>query len=275
MEQANIKLTSGRLYGDVLRRSSVAGCILTETAYSPNLRLPKHSHEKAYFCFVLQGSFTEIYGRRSRACKRATLVFHPSDEAHSDHFHTEARCFNIQISAQCLARVREHSAMPNASADYQGGLPTHLVMRLYREFRNTDNLSPLVIEGLILEIMAESARHAVKETARIPARWLEAAREILHQNFSHHLKLQEIAEAVGVHPVHLAREFRRFHRCTVGEYVRRRRIEFACHQMVESDASISEIALACGFFDQSHFAKTFKLHTGTTPAAYRAAFRSG
>jgi AraC family transcriptional regulator len=83
-----------------------------------------------------------------------------------------------------------------------------------------------------------------------------------------------MAEAVGAHPVYLSREFHRHFRCTVGEYVRQLRIELACHKLSGSDEPLALIALAAGFFDQSHFSRTFKLLTGMSPAQYRKTFRS-
>jgi AraC family transcriptional regulator len=49
------------------------------------------------------------------------------------------------------------------------------------------------------------------------------------------------------------------------------RIEEACAALTTSDMPINEIALAAGFYDQSHFSNTFKKITGMTPAAWRAA----
>jgi AraC family transcriptional regulator len=79
-----------------------------------------------------------------------------------------------------------------------------------------------------------------------------------------------MAAAAGVHPVHLAREFRRFERCTVGEYIRRLRIERACNELSNSNDSIAAIASGTGFYDQSHFGRIFKRVVGMTPIEYRA-----
>jgi AraC family transcriptional regulator len=76
-----------------------------------------------------------------------------------------------------------------------------------------------------------------------------------------------------VHPVHLARTFRRYYHCSPGEYVRRLRLESATRELCASDASLIEIALAAGYCDQSHFSKSFKRHTGMSPARFRASCR--
>lgn len=261
-------------YGEILRNISVSGFTLTETAYSPVLKLPKHSHKQAYFCFVLRGSFTEVYGKHSRSCRPSTLIFHPAGEMHSDQFHASTCCFNIQMKAGWLERVSQHSRLIDIPAHFHDGRLAHLAWRIYREFRDLDQFSSLVVEGLILEIIADVSRHFVRESTRIPPRWLREAREILREQLGEHHTLAELAESVNVHPAHLAREFRRFYRCTVGAYVRQMRVEFACREICLSDTPFGEIALAAGFFDQSHFARTFKTYTGMTPGQYRKALSS-
>src|SRR5712692_9298376 len=141
------------VYGTVLRSRVVAEFTLTETAYTPGLQLPKHSHQSAYFCFVLQGSFTEFYEQESRACKPSTLIFHPSGERHADHFHTATRCFNLLIDVGWMERVRQHSEIVNNPTELHAGFPGQLATRLYKEFRRMDELSPLIVEGLTIEIL--------------------------------------------------------------------------------------------------------------------------
>ncbi|HYG83036.1 MAG TPA: AraC family ligand binding domain-containing protein, partial [Pyrinomonadaceae bacterium] len=183
------------LYGTLLKSSEVAGFTLMEIAYTPNLRLPTHSHRSAYFCLVLHGGFTECYGRNSRACRPSTLIFHPSGERHSDYFHAPARCFNLIISVPWLERVREHSTIVNGGADFRGGVLPHLAMKVYREFRQADGISPLIVEGLMLEILGEASRQSIKPAGRTPPPWLVRALGLLRDRFRENLSLTEIAGA--------------------------------------------------------------------------------
>ena len=263
------ELQRGQFYGRVSRSREVPAVTLTETRYPSGSKLPRHSHERSYFCFVLQGRFAEMYGNKSRACQPATLIFHPSGEAHWDHFQTEVHCLNIQPDSHL-----EYQALRLAQpADFHGGAPAHLATKLYREFREMDEVSALAIEGLTLEMIAEATR-SFKREARTTPTWLKRAQELLHAHFAERLTLSFVAASVGVHPTHLAREFHKHHNLTVGEYVRQLRIEFACSQLSASDIPISEIAIAAGFFDQSHFSRTLKLLTGLSPAAYRKTFKT-
>nr|WP_202329241.1 AraC family transcriptional regulator [Mesorhizobium sp. L-8-3] len=60
--------------------------------------------------------------------------------------------------------------------------------------------------------------------------------------------------------------------CTIGHYVRQRRVEFGCHRLAASLDPLSEIALDAGFADQSHFTNTFRRLVGMSPGVFRSRF---
>ena len=270
-----MKLAPGCFYGNALKSRLIGGLSLIETTYAPNLLVPKHAHECAYFCFVLHGTFTETYEGRTRTCKPSSLIFHPPSEIHSDCFdNAGGRCFNVQIEPRLLERVREHSTTLDQPAEFRRAPLAHLAMKLYREFKAIDEPSLLVIEGLTLEILGEGSRGTLDPSKRHPPRWLEQSREMLHAEFATNLTLTTIAACADVHPVHLARAFRQHYRCTIGEYVRQLRIEFASRELSQSDTPLVEVAAAAGFCSQSHFSTVFKRYTSFTPAQYRAISRA-
>ena len=122
-------------------------------------------------------------------------------------------------------------------------------------------------------MLAEASRRVARPVARPAPAWLQQARSLVERHFAEPLPLTLVAGRVGVHPVHLARTFRRVYRTTFGGYVRQLRIEFARAQLAGS-ATLSDIAAAAGFCDQSHFSRSFKQFTGLTPAEYRVAVRA-
>ena len=267
-------LTSGQFPTKIIRSREVAGFVLTETGYAPNQRLSKHSHEHANFIIVLQGTFTERLGRKTRRCVPACVIFRPREEVHADDFHDGGgRCLTVEVAGQWWKRACEHSVVPEDSAVFRGGLLTTITARLYAEFRRADAVSALAVEGLTLEMIAEVARLSADVPAPTPACRVERAREIIDACFSEPLTLGSVAESVGAHPVYLAREFRNRYHCTVGEYVRLLRVQFACREMARPGATIAEVASASGFFDHSHFSRTFKRLTGLTPTEYRKNIR--
>lgn len=93
--------------------------------------------------------------------------------------------------------------------------------------------------------------------------------EFLQARFTEPVTLQHVAAVAGLHPVHVARVFRRTHGCSIGEFVRRARIRAAQDELLCGVASIAEIAARCGFADQSHLHRVFKRLTGMTPNEFR------
>jgi AraC family transcriptional regulator len=263
-------LSCGQFYGKVTRRRVVGGLHLNETRYAPGCRLPLHSHEHGYFCLVRRGHYREEYGSRQRSCGPLTVAFHPPGEVHAEQFAgEEAWSFNVEVTKTWLEQWPDIATRLDWTVDFQGGAVAGVALRLYAEFLRTDEAATLAIEGLTLEILAEAWRGSLRGRTHTPPRWLTRVRDILHERFVEPPTLGELAEQAGVHPVYVAATFRRNYGCSVGEFVRRRRIEFASRQLTSSAATLAEVALAAGFADQSHFSRTFKRLTGLTPAVYR------
>lgn len=262
------------IFGKEVKNQDFDNFVLVESLYPPTATMPRHTHETAHVSVVLQGNFTEVSGRKTRSSEASTLIIHPPDEDHAVTFHdTGARVFSFHIKPQMHERIRDFSKILDAPAVFQGGQPTWLAAQLYRESKTLDEVTPLILEALALEIVAATSRRAESMRERSIPRWLGRAREYLHANYAAKISFAALAELVGVHPVYLAREFRRAFSCTMGEYVRRLRVETACRKISGSNLPFDEIALTVGFYDQSHFSNVFKSLTGTTPAQYRTIFR--
>jgi AraC family transcriptional regulator len=261
--------------GQIIDSKLMAGFYLTETAYAPKLKVPRHSHRHACFCLVLQGTYTELYQGKAIECRPSHLIFRPAERIHSDHFgDLSVRCFIIEFDAEWLTNLHERSISMDEPTSFKGCSLASLAMRLRNESQRADDFTSLMVEGLMLELIAEIARRSIITSERKRPRWLIQAEEILHENFNERLTLSDIAETVGVHPVYLAGAFRQHYHCSIGEYIRRLRIEFASHELSNTAAPLAHIALAAGFAHQSHFSHTFKRLTGLTPAQYRQATRT-
>jgi AraC family transcriptional regulator len=268
------QLPAGSSYGEIRHQRKVSEFVFSEVAFPAGLNVPRHSHEALALYIVLEGAYNEVYPGRTVMPKPFRLALMPAGEV---HWHccgqASGRCFVVNVDPQRLVALGAGALTAKGAEEFSGPLLTSLALRLYREFQNTDEMAPLAMEGLVLEILAEASRHSRYVSDRYPPRWLEQARELLHAQFSKALVFASIAEAVNVHPVHLARAFRQHYRCTIGEYVRRLRIEYACRELFRSDTPLALIALDAGFADQSHLTRTFKRLTGMTPAQFRAISR--
>jgi AraC family transcriptional regulator len=269
-----MKMKEERVYrnyhGEFINSRVVKGLLLAEAVYASKLELPRHSHQHGGFCLILQGGYTESYGQTLLECEPSSVKFQPAGEEHSDVYGNQSvRCFIIELQSEWLTRMGAGLLVGNNPLVYKNSSVAWLMMRLRAASQSAEDESPLLIEGLVLELIAETSRNRKRPPTGQPPLWLQQAREFIHEQFSDPLTLSIIAKVVGVHPVYLASSFRRYYRQSIGEYLRHRRVEFACHKIHMSDDSLVEIALAAGFANQSHFTQTFKRMTGLSPAKYR------
>ena len=82
------------------------------------------------------------------------------------------------------------------------------------------------------------------------------------------LSVADSAASVGVHRFYLARQYQHHLGYSPGVDLRRRRVERATHLLMTTDTSLCDIALACGFCDQSHLNRAFLHQWGLTPSGF-------
>jgi AraC-like DNA-binding protein len=122
-------------------------------------------------------------------------------------------------------------------------------------------------EALLLEEAIASLFDAAPE--QTDTAWLRRVTERLHDDYATPLRLAELAAETGVHEVHLAASFRARKGCTVGEYLRRLRLDAALHRLCATDDNLATIAAATGFHDQAHLTRLFRARVGVPPGAFR------
>src|ERR1041384_7160379 len=253
-----------------LRQARIGAFNFVEGVHQADTIIPWHWHPHPTICCVLEGSFTEMAAGSRVDCTPATVKFMPAGERHWDRFnHGAARGLLVEIAVEELPALLPYARVLDQRIHYQGGEVAELASRLHQELCRLDDTAALAIESLMLELLAHASRHPEPRPRSLTARWLIEAREVVEAGLSGHLGVTAVAAIVGVHPVTLARGFRRGFGCTMGEYVRHRRLERAMQQLRDSSDSLAAIAAANGFADQSHFSNLFRRTVGLTPSRYR------
>jgi transcriptional regulator GlxA family with amidase domain len=118
-------------------------------------------------------------------------------------------------------------------------------------------------------------RHASPRLARggLTPRALRRVRDYVESHLRGNLSLETLAATSGLSMYHFLREFKRSQGVTPHHYLLQRRIERARELLTRTDLSMSEIAFACGFSDQSHFGRRFRELVGVPPSAFRRSNR--
>lgn len=263
-----LQLAPGEFLGQGAVVRQTPDLLFFETLHSANVRLPQHTHEFPYFCFVVSGSITEISYGHARPCATGTVIFNPADTEHSDEIGARGcRCFAVQLdptwSAERFDGPRRMEWVTVAGATASG-----LAARLRREAQTWEPTSPLVIEGILLLLSAEALRTDRRHGERAPPAWLARAAQRLDADFRSPPSVRDLAVDAGVHPAYFARAFRAHLGCTPGTYARLRRLTWA-REALAARRPLIEVALEAGFADHAHFTRDFKRAFGITPSEFR------
>jgi len=268
------RLPFGTFFGEERRVIELDGVALGEFVDRPDEPKARHMHEDAHFWFVLKGAYRSSAAGLDGICGAPTTIFVPAGTTHEDRFQSrDGRFLTLSIRPELIARLGGHRALAEQAFGVTGGELPWLGRRLHEELRQRDAVSPLVIEGLALELLGHAARERERR-GRAAEPWLRAAFEIVNDGYRQGVTAQGLAAALGVPALRLGRSFRRAFGCSPGELVRRRRVEKAEELVRAGRLSLAEVALASGFADQAQLTKAFRRATGLTPGRYRRLLRS-
>jgi AraC family transcriptional regulator len=262
-------------FGSTERATLDAGGLqISSVVFPARLRLRPHSHERDCISIVLEGWLDKSFGPRRYHSPAASVQTIPADAVHEDVFAPgPTRTLIVEADPEVAERLGAYGLRLDEIRYLRDAGIVALAYRITRELEARDTAAPLAVEGLVLELFALLARRTNEDTGgRVPP-WLARAREYVHANFAEAFAVADVAAAVGVHPAHLAREFRRHFGLPIGAYVRRLRLEWAAARLATTDDSLAAIAYAAGFSHQSHFTHAFKRYTGLTPGSYRESVR--
>ena len=130
-----------------------------------------------------------------------------------------------------------------------------------------------ILEALSLlrrqEDAQSSQEHADGGEQRLLAWRARKVVEHINRHVASRLLVADLCVLVRLSEGHFSRCFRRTFGCPPYVFVVRRRVELAARYLLQTDLSLSEIALQCGFADQAHLCRKFRQVTGESPAAWR------
>jgi AraC family transcriptional regulator len=266
-ELVPIVRATGEFYAPVVRQQRQALALLAELQQPSARVLPRHEHARAYLTLVLEGDYAETCGRQIIEARPLSVIYNPAGVSHASQIGRRGtRLFTIdwtEHAEQLQLRLPEEPIVERGA-----GALVWPSLRLFSAFRN-QRADHINLEADLAEIFAVLAGRFAQCPGR--PRWLRRAKERMLEEFRSPIRILDLARDVGVHPVHLARVFRRCEGQTPAEYLQRVRVRAACDRLREGELPLARVAVECGFADQSHLTRTLKRTVGATPDTLRKA----
>ncbi len=274
MDQPALKTRASRAFGSadkpwrVLGKLETASLEVEEAVYPPGLCMPRHCHKTSNFVYIIAGAHWAGDGQGGETCAPGTVRFLPAGEPHEGYFPHGAQCVHVDVNQSMTELAAEHGRTIRQAGELATPGAVALASRLRRELHRKDDFSRMEVEALALQLLLAEGMGPARQRNPTPM-WLLRIREMLREEETSRLSLLELSRSSGRHPVQISRQFHQRFGCTISEYLRRVRVARAQSMLSRRDMSVAEIALVCGFFDQSHFTNAFRRITGVSPHRYR------
>ena len=192
------------------------------------------------------------------------------------HYYLPRAALDEMADELSAARIDDLQYKPGAP--FRDEVLWHLTLALLPALENPESASSLFVDYVALAFRAHVA-HAYGGVARpaasVPSRgglapWQERrAKEIIMAELEQDVSLDRLAAECQLSRTHFARAFRQTTGMPPHRWLLARRVDRAKELLAASPMRLADIALACGFADQSHFTKVFTRMAGTSPGAWR------
>ncbi len=243
----------------------------------------EHTHQYWELAYQISGESINRLNDKTIVLKAGDcIIMRPGDvhsinsvvagSSHRDHYISDEKMKKI------LSIFHEsfHQRFLNDTTPIIIHLGIHAVIELedaaiiFKMQSEPSNLLDDIQTSIISYILGKYERAACLTTTGVPT-WINQLIRLVSSPECFSLKIEEIAQILKYSSGHITREFQRYMHMPLKKYIITQKLEYAERLLVETNESVSNIALKCGFNSVNGFINTFTKQTGTSPNKYRKA----
>ena len=239
---------------------------ILDVTYFEGLKQDFHCDNTSRVSIVLSGKLKETIGNKEVAAGTGSLVIKPSGVRHKNVFGPRgARIVSILLEDDFILDLFPENNSPwkwYTSNEFD----RHVWSFLY-ELKNEGGSYKMIDSFIdLISRFPEGDQIAFNNRPT----WLDTVVEMINDNHKNSsIRVKALADVLDVHPVYLARVFRKFMSCSVKEYISKLRLQGALSSIANSKDSMASIAYEHGYADQSHMIRSFKTFYGMSPGKFR------
>jgi AraC family transcriptional regulator len=247
--------------GSIRRQVDLGRVRLHEVEYPGGFEMEAHSHESGSVSCVISGGLEQEWEDGCDVVRAGSVMFKRAGVVHSGRVCKDGmRSLVMEFEDETVERgtgmfTAEGTCATRAFLVAWGGV--------LERGDETDAVRA------IAEVFRRMSRARATSRDGEGSGCADDARELILADLDGVRSFEAIALELGVHPVSLARAFRRRSGVTMSIYRRRARVALAAELLAGSARQPAEVAQRAGFHDQSHMTRAFGLELGVTPVGYR------
>jgi AraC-like DNA-binding protein/mannose-6-phosphate isomerase-like protein (cupin superfamily) len=256
------------------------------TSSHPRYAMPYHWHIEYEIIRILEGKFLISLDEKEFTAKEGDVIFINSGTLHSgipENCIYQCIVFDMNMLAKkdssCnkfIQGVMNQAIIMKEFYPVQASGFHKAVWQLFDALERKDYGYQLITLGCLYQLLGILLGNGdyVTDSMQTPQNHkrilqLKQVFELMEAAYSAPVTLEQLSRAAGMSPKYFCSFFQEMTHKSPMNYLNYYRIERACYQLSNTDTSITDISLNCGYNDLSYFIKTFKKYKGTTPAKYR------
>lgn len=239
-----------------------------------------HWHKEVQFSVVTRGKLiVETMGNREMIAENQVLFIN-RDTPHCIVSTNDAQYTSLLFPIEALFTTIPDVRLQLEKFTTDGHLPTFCLSRdtawqsscmhmIQEAIEETNSLRMSALLLSIMSILITRTEQPAIHARTITEQRTETMMKCIAEHFGDDISLSEIADSAGISKTEANRCFKAVLSTTPYQYLLETRLEHACHLLVTTTLSIHDIAMQCGFHEDSLFGSSFRKRTGMTPLQYR------
>ncbi len=238
---------------------------ICDVKYHPEKYYDKHVDGKSRISIILQGKVKEGASGKEELAQSGSIVFKPGDLVHQNSFGTKgSRILSVIFKDEFFSNKEDVKI--DSWQWFHGVLAASAAFEFARNLEHVSNEDDLYDE--IADLFSKLPLPFEADSNHVPP-WLILVKEKIKAEFNHPIRTKDLAAYVGVHPVYLARAFRKYYGCSVKSFLQNIRLKKVLEELSNEEKPLTHVALDSGFSDQSHLNRVFLKNMKMSPGKFR------
>ncbi len=255
-----------------------------ENPRTPRYHMTYHWHTNCEIVYIKKGSFNMALDDNTYTFNEGDVVFITGGIVHGGTpfdctydcivFDLEMMLKNNTACSKVVHDINHKKITINTLLSEKGSEITKITSRLCDTLLEKNYGYEFEVQGYLYILFGEILKNGLytkNETDSMSQERIISLKNVLSyisDNYTENISLDNLAKIAGMNPKYFCRYFKSMTDRTPIDYLNYYRIESACEMLSTKDISIGEVAISCGFNDESYFIKTFHKYKDITPKQY-------
>lgn len=258
-----LKLKPNTFLGTTNKKFHLDFCDVSVVNYTKPVSEEWHSHEDIHLSLILQGGNLESRKKEDRQVTPGKIMAYNQGEIHRNRFTAfPSKNLNLELKTEFFVKNNLSFHQLNSSSTLQTEAYLELI-KIYKELHVDDVYTKESIKSSLTLLFTPLTISSYKPI------WVDQLRDLIEDRYNEFISLKELSKILNVHPVTISKYFKKYYRGSLGDYMRKVKVQRALEYLFHTKMSLTEIAYASGFSDQSHMTRVFKMYLGFIPKEIR------